>query len=102
MARAPVNTLVIPCKRSVDRELLYAVFHRPCGMRQFIAGGGEDAETAMDAAVREAAEEGGIVADRSKWLRLDASALIPRTAFPGAPWPSSTDVVPESCFAVEA
>ena len=90
-----------PLQRSVDRGLLYAVFHRPCGMWQLIAGGGEDAETAMDAAVREAVEEGGIVVDSSKWLRLDASASIPRTAFPGAPWPSSIDVVPEYCFAVE-
>jgi dATP pyrophosphohydrolase len=100
MARARFNVLVLPYRLRGGRHE-FAVFHRSHGeMWQFIAGGGENDETPLAAARREAEEEGGIV-ERSRWTQLDSTASIPRTAFPGAPWPDSVFVVPEHCFAVE-
>ncbi len=68
-------------------------------MWQFIAGGGEEGENPEDAAKREAFEEGGILSG-AQWMALDSTASIPRTAFPGAPWPEHVYVIPEHCFAV--
>ncbi len=69
-------------------------------MCQFVAGGGEDDETPFNAARRELLEETSIEAPEGDWISLDAKASIPRTAFPGAPWPSDIHVVTEHCFAV--
>ena len=101
MARAPFNVLVIPYrKRGVVHE--FAVFHRSdCEMWQFIAGGGEDAEEPIESAHRESLEEAGIEGPR-EWLSLDATASIPRTAYPTATWPSDMLVIPEISFAVHA
>ena len=101
MARAPLQVIVIPFRRDPHGRYEYAVFH--CAgstMWQFVAGGAEDAETPLAAALREAAEEAGIPSDR-KWITLDAMATVPRTAFPSAThWPASLLVVPEYAFAV--
>jgi len=100
MMRAPYNVLVIPYRR-VAGKCEFAVFHRADGsMWQFIAGGGEDAETPWLAAQREALEEAGIQGTRA-WTVLDSQASIPRTAFSDTVWPSDVFVVPEHCFAVD-
>lgn len=100
MARARFNVLVLPY-RLRDGEFEYAVFLRSdAEMWQFIAGRGEDGEEPAAAARREAFEEAGI-ARGAPWMALDATAFIPRTAFPGAPWPEDVYVIPEHCFAVE-
>ena len=69
-------------------------------MWQFIAGGGEDAESPFAAARREAFEEAGIARSEG-WIELDSRASIPRTAFPGAPWPPEILVITEYSFAVD-
>jgi dATP pyrophosphohydrolase len=100
MARAPFQVLVIPYRQRADGRHEFAVLHRADGsMWQFIAGGGENDETPADAAVREASEE-ACIPHGLPWIRLDSVASIPRTAFPGANWPSKIYVVPEYCFAV--
>ncbi|MBC8072756.1 MAG: NUDIX pyrophosphatase [Deltaproteobacteria bacterium] len=100
MARAPFNVLVIPFCRS-ERGYRFAVLHRSdAEMWQFVAGGGEADETPAEAARREASEEAGIV-DATRWTALESTASIPRSAFPGAPWPDTLEVIPEHCFAVE-
>jgi dATP pyrophosphohydrolase len=100
MARAPFNVLAIPY-RLVGDDYQYAVFHRQsCPMWQFVAGGGEDGETPIEAAQRETLEEAGVDGGVS-WIRLDSTASVPRTAFPGAPWPANVYVIPEYCFAVD-
>ena len=100
MARAPFNVLVLPYRRHAA-AYEYAVFYRADPeMWQFIAGGGEDGEDPAGAARREALEEGGI-GSRRDWMALDARASIPRTSFPGAPWPDDVLVIPEFCFAVD-
>lgn len=102
MPRAPLQVLVIPF-RNTDAGLEYAVFHRADeAIWQFIAGGGEDTETALMAAQREAAEEAGIAGAR-RWLELDARASIRRTEFAQTEhWPTTLYVVPEFAFGVEA
>ncbi|MCA9029026.1 MAG: NUDIX domain-containing protein, partial [Planctomycetaceae bacterium] len=101
MPRAPFNILVLPYRLDADGVHRFAVFHRSTvEMWQFIAGGGEDDEAPLVAAMREANEEARIVVGDRAWRRLDAVASIPRTAFPGAHWPETVYVVPEYSFAV--
>ena len=48
--RAPFQVLAIPYRVS-NNSILYCIFHRAdCNQWQFIAGGGEDEETPLDAA----------------------------------------------------
>jgi len=100
--RAPIQVLVIPFRKISNGALAIAVFHRPDGsMWQFLSGGAEDQETALEAAKREAHEEAGIPAE-GIWIELDSRASIPRTAFsPTSHWPPDILVVPEFSFAVD-
>ncbi|MCP4212296.1 MAG: NUDIX pyrophosphatase [Halieaceae bacterium] len=99
MTRAPFNVLVIPFRLNAG-IYEYAVFHRSdVHMWQFIAGGGEDDEAPLATAKRETNEEAGIDQDTG-WAALDASASIPRNAFPGGHWPAHIYVITEHSFAV--
>ena len=61
--RAPFQILAIPYK-IVNGSPLYCVFHRAdFDQWQFIAGGGEDDESPVQAAKREISEEGGVIVD---------------------------------------
>ena len=61
--RAPLQILAIPY-RIVAGESYYCVFRRSDSQYwQFIAGGGEDNETPIEAACREIFEEGGVKAE---------------------------------------
>lgn len=101
MPRSPLQIIVIPFRFSSNGEPEFAIFHRANSeMLQFIAGGAEDDETPIDAAIREAFEEAGI-SQSMPLLKLDSIASVPRKAFPNNPhWPKSLFVVPEHCFAV--
>ena len=56
--RAPFNALVIPFYRAPESETLYCVLRRAdAGFWQWVAGGGEDAEMPVEAAIRETREE---------------------------------------------
>ena len=99
MPRAPFNVLVIPYLRRYG-VLEFALFYRRRPkMCQFIAGGGEDDENPLAAAHREAFEEAQIRRSDG-WITLDATASIPRSAFPEATWPRTVFVIPEYSFAV--
>jgi dATP pyrophosphohydrolase len=102
MPRAPYQVLVIPFRLRPDGRHEYAVLLRSDGdLHQFIAGGGEEGEAPLDAAIREAAEEGGIAPGRP-WTRLKSCSPIPRRHFPGgAHWPADITAVPEHCFAID-
>jgi dATP pyrophosphohydrolase len=102
MARAPFQVLVIPYRRHLDGRIEYAVLQRSDSTTwQFIAGGGENSETPVEAAVREAHEE-AFVSEGAKLMQLDSIASVPRSAFPDAThWPADLYVVPEHCFAVD-
>ncbi len=56
--RAPFQIRAIPY-RMINESLMYCVFHRAdFDQWQFIAGGGENNETPLEAAKREAIEKG--------------------------------------------
>ena len=97
--RAPFQILAIPYKIHGDLPL-YCVLHRSDHDQwQFIAGGGEDSESPLEAAKREAFEEGGICSDH--WIDLTSLAYLPATVISEkhrALWPKDTYVIPEYAF----
>ena len=78
-----------------------AVFHRAdYRLWQFVSGGGEDDETPEAAAIREVAEEAGII-ERPLWA-LDSMTMIPGCWFHDwASWPADVLLIPEHAFAVD-
>ncbi len=100
--RAAFQILAIPY-RIMDGSLFYCVFHRAdFDQWQFIAGGGEDDETPLEAAKREAFEEGGIRSD--KWIELISLSYIPATVISEKHrqhWSNHPYVIPEYTFGFE-
>ena len=88
---------------SRDGTPKYCVFHRSdCDEWQFIAGGGEDAETPLEAAKREAFEEGG--ARSEAWIELKSLSYLPVTVISEKcrrHWSENTYVIPEYTFGFE-
>jgi dihydroneopterin triphosphate diphosphatase len=102
MARAPFQVLVIPYRVQTNGELAYAIFRRDDDGEtwQALSGGGEDDETPLDAARREAWEEAGIP-PASAYVALDAMASIPAIHFAAFRDRADLFVVPEYSFGVE-
>jgi dATP pyrophosphohydrolase len=102
MARAPFQVLVLPFRRLSPERIEYAVFSRSDYLCwQFLAGGGEDRESPLMAAKREACEEAGIDRSRS-FLALDTQSSIPVYHFRESHlWGEEIYVVTEYAFAVE-
>lgn len=100
--RAPFQILAIPY-RIIDGTALYCVFHRSdFDQWQFIAGGGEDDESPIQAAKREISEEGGVEA--YSIIQLKSMCCIPTDIFPNRymyNWPDDTYIVPEYAFGFE-
>jgi putative hydrolase of HD superfamily len=67
---------------------------------QWIAGGGEDGESPLDAAKRETFEETGIESSRA-FTRLDSTSTIPVVGVGGFLWGDDTFVISEHAFGVE-
>ena len=101
MARAPFQVLVYPYRRTHAGSREYALFKRSdAGFWQGISGGGEDDETPLQAARREAFEEARIPSF-AKFSRLDTVASVPVTAFRDSYlWGEDTYVIPRYCFGV--
>ena len=101
MARAKYQVLVIPF--TVQNNMIkYAVFHRSdMQVWQFIAGGGEDGETPLQSAKREAYEEAEIGFD-NKFYSLDTCCSISTECFKAysSTWGEDCLVIPEYTFAV--
>ena len=97
--RAPFQILAIPYQE-IDGNRLYCVFHRSdFDQWQFVAGGGEDEETPLQAAKREIWEETGITAEQI--TQLTSMCYIPTDIFPAKylyNWAKDTYVVPEYAF----
>jgi len=67
---------------------------------QFVAGGGEEGETPMQAAMREVTEEIGIA--EVPLLSLDSMCMVPKCHFMAAvSWSPTLYVIPEYAFAVD-
>lgn len=101
--RAPFQVLVFPFRRARSGSFEFAVFRRRDHRTwQAIAGGGEDDETPLEAAKREAFEEAALP-ERCACYRLRATTAIPVEHFAArATWPPGLDAIPEHCFAVDA
>jgi dATP pyrophosphohydrolase len=102
VTRAPFQVLVFPYRILAYREIVYAVFQRGDeGMFwQAIAGGGEDRETPLESAMREAWEEAGIDPGHT-YLELQSLATIPVTNFVEFRDREDLHVIPEYTFGVE-
>jgi dATP pyrophosphohydrolase len=100
--RAPFQILALPYKM-IDGEPYYCLFHRADHDQwQFVAGGGEDEETPMDAVKREIFEELGIGVDEI--FALKNIACVPNTCFAKAhreQWAKDMYVIPEYSFAFD-
>lgn len=100
--RAPFQILAIPFRK--DGGFRYAVMHRSdCDQWQFVAGGGEDEETPLKAAMREIYEETG--AKPCKIVELTSMCFVPANVIAQRHrqyWSSDTYVIPEYHFAFES
>jgi dATP pyrophosphohydrolase len=98
--RTEYQVLVIPFIKDERNETKYVVFKRADNSNwQFIAGGGEDSESPLEAAKRETREEAGITA--SEFYFLKTIVMIPITEFKDHKSKKGLYVIPEYCFAVE-
>lgn len=102
VVRSPFQVLVLPYRRRGDGTYEFAVFCRSDGTYwQRIAGGGEDDETPIEAARREAFEEGGVLG-ASPYLALDTISAIPGFGFRDSHlWESDLYIIPEYAFGVD-
>ncbi|MCW2917920.1 MAG: hydrolase [Actinomycetia bacterium] len=98
--RAAFQILVFPFRRDGE-GFTYALLRREdAGYWQGVAGGGEDGESPLDAARREAGEEAGITAG-AEFIALDARATLPVVAVTGEfTWGPEVLVIPEYAFGV--
>ena len=99
--RAPFQILAIPYRKSP--ALQFCVLHRAdIDQWQFVAGGGADDETPIEAAAREISEETGIQASRI--TELVSMAYVPAdviSEYHRKHWSRDTFVLPEYHFAFE-
>jgi len=101
MKRAPFQVLVFPFHIEEDTKILYAIFKRTEGYWQGIAGGGEERETPLKAAKREAFEEAGISLNR-KYMQINSITMIPAVDIFGfLKWGKDVLFIPEYSFGVK-
>lgn len=100
--RAPFQILAVPY-RFIENELYFCVFRRAdSDIWQFIAGGGEDNEKPIQAALREIKEETSVTAE--KLTELKSVAFVPAeivTENMRTHWDKNIFVIPEYSFAFE-
>jgi dATP pyrophosphohydrolase len=97
--RAPFQVLVIPFRFKSERWEFAVLKRSDADYWQFIAGGGEDAETPLQAARRETEEEIGVVGEV---VALDSLSTVRKDCFAGAAlWGDDVFVIPEHAFAVK-
>jgi dATP pyrophosphohydrolase len=103
MNRSPFQVLVFPYRLIANQGPLYCIFKRnpeTGGYWQGIAGGGEQGETPLDAAKREAHEEANI-SPNNAYMQLDSLVTIPVEKVCGFLWGSDILVIPEYSFGVK-
>ncbi len=98
--RGPYQVIVIPYTKT-GKGYHYAVFRRrDLRFWQAISGGGENKETPVQAAKREAFEEAKI-GKSSRFLQLDSMTTIPIADVGTYKWKADVFVLPEYSFGVE-
>ena len=99
--RAPFQILAIPYRKK--QEYQFCVLHRAdLDQYQFVAGGGEDDEEAMETAIREIKEETSVTA--ASVIQLTSMAYIPADVISEKHrrfWSKDTFVIPEYAFGFE-
>ena len=99
MTRAPFQVLVLLHRQDTWGGIKYGLFRRrDHDYWQGIAGGGEGAETPLEAAYRETAEEAGLGPDDVVVNQLMAFAMIPAVQVGGLLWGPAVPVIPEYSF----
>jgi dATP pyrophosphohydrolase len=98
--RAPFQILVLPFRLKTTEPEYAVLKRRDDGNWQFVAGGGEDNETPLQAAQRETQEEIGLTGEM---IKLDSLSTVPKDCFAAADsWGPEVYVIPQYCFAVNA
>ncbi|PFB85089.1 NUDIX pyrophosphatase [Bacillus anthracis] len=99
--RAPYQALIFPYIITED-TIQYAIFNRSdYGYWQGIAGGGEDGETPIESAKREAFEEAGILRE-FPYIELDSVSSLPVEDVVGEfLWGDDVYVIKEFSFGVQ-
>lgn len=102
MPRAPFQILGIPFRKSMKGIFEFAIFlRRDASYYQFIAGGGEENETPLQALKREALEEARIP-ETAEVHPLKTTTSIPVFHFRGwEDWGEDIYVIPEYSFAID-
>lgn len=103
MARAPFQVVVLPFRLTDSGGVEFAVLRRADdGQWQGVAGGGENDETIIEAARREAFEEAAVPSEVS-FYKLTMRDFVPASCFEAAKeWPPDTYLVPQYFFACDA
>ena len=101
--RAPLQVVIFPFRRGVS-SLEYAIFQRSgSGWWQGLAGGGDVGETPLDAARREAFEEGQVPLSAT-YYKLDSVSSVPANLIAESErkhWPINMLIVPNYSFGVD-
>ena len=100
--RAPFQILAIPFRKTAAGPRFCVLHRSDLDQWQFVAGGGEDDETPVEAAVREIAEEAGI--ETNSVFRLTSMAYVPADVISERHrknWAKDTYVIPEYHFSFE-
>ena len=102
VTRAPWQILVLPFRAINGEHYEYALFQRTDeAYWQGIAGGGEEHETPLAAAKREAFEEAHIPAS-VPFFALQTTTMVPVSQFAARHlWPKSLYVIPTRCYAAD-
>lgn len=101
--RAPLQVLVIPFLVDAGRPFYCILKRSDAYYWHFIAGGAEDAETPLQAAIREANEEIGAQPD-ARVFPLKFQTFVPAQVISQKHrqyWPEDTYIIPEYNFAIQ-
>ena len=97
--RAPFQILVIPFRHTAAGPEFAVLKRSDADYWQFVAGGGEDGETPLQAAQRETQEEVGTAGEMTQ---LDSLSTVPKDCFAAADsWGEDVYVIPEHAFAAD-
>jgi dATP pyrophosphohydrolase len=95
--RAPFQILVFPYQVHADTIRVLIGKRSDAGFWQGISGGGEDNESAIEAAKRELDEEASLIGE--DWLQLDSKCMLPKVTYTNnEQWHDHKYVIPEYTF----
>lgn len=100
--REPKQVLIIPYVIDSNELFLYILKRGDMDYWQWVAGGVEENETTLGAAVRESSEELGLTLTESSFTQLESTCSIPRCYFKSdSEWSDDFYTITEYSFAVK-